>query len=114
MDDNHDGADSLALMLKAMGNDVRTCYDGQQGVELAAQDQPNVILLDIGLSKLNGYEACRRIRLHPWGQKIVIVAVTGWGQEEDMRRSHEAGFDYHLVKPVEPQALMKLLAGLPK
>ena len=112
VDDNQDGADTLAMMLKAMGNEVRTAYDGLQGIDMAAQMQPDVVLLDIGLPKLNGYEACRRMRGQPWGQKIVIIAVTGWGQEEDMRRSHEAGFDHHLVKPVDPQALMKLLAGL--
>jgi DNA-binding response OmpR family regulator len=70
------------------------------------------MLLDIGLPKLNGYEACRRIREQPWGKKVVLIAVTGWGQEEDRRRSHEAGFDRHMVKPVDPQELMKLLAGL--
>jgi DNA-binding response OmpR family regulator len=69
-------------------------------------------LLDIGLPKLNGYEACRRIREQPWGNSVVLIAVTGWGQEDDRRRSHEAGFDHHMVKPVDPQELMKLLAGL--
>ena len=71
-----------------------------------------MILLDIGLPKLNGYEACRRIREQPWGEDVVLIALTGWGQEDDGRRSHEAGFDHHMVKPVDPDALMKLLAGL--
>ena len=71
-----------------------------------------MVLLDIGLPKLNGYEACRRIREQPWGKGMVLIALTGWGQEEDRRRSHEAGFDHHMVKPVDPHALMKLLAGL--
>ena len=71
-----------------------------------------MVLLDIGLPKLNGYEACRRIREQPWGKDMVLIALTGWGQEEDRRRSQEAGFDHHMVKPVDPTALMKLLAGL--
>jgi PAS domain S-box-containing protein len=112
VDDNRDGADSLAMMLRIMGNDTRTAYDGQQGVAAAGEFRPDVILLDIGLPKLNGYEVCRRIREHLWGKSVVLIAVTGWGQEEDRRRSHEAGFDHHMVKPVDPQDLMKLLAGL--
>ncbi len=71
-----------------------------------------MILLDIGLPKLTGYEACRRIRQQPGGKELVIIAQTGWGQEEDRQRTHEAGFDHHMVKPVDPQALMKLLAEL--
>jgi PAS domain S-box-containing protein len=112
VDDNRDGADSLAMMLRIMGNDVRAPYDGQQGVDLAGEFRPDVVLLDIGLPKLNGYEACRRIREQPGGNGVVLIAVTGWGQDEDRRRSREAGFDHHMVKPVEPQSLMKLLAGL--
>lgn len=109
VDDNRDGADSLAMMLRLSGNDARTAYDGQQGIELAGSYRPDVALFDIGLPKLNGYEACRRIREQPWGDGIVMVAVTGWGQDEDRRRSHDAGFDHHMVKPVDPTALMKFL-----
>ncbi len=112
VDDNRDGADSLAMMLRLIGNDTRTAYDGQEGVDVADEYRPDLLLLDIGLPKLNGYEACRRIRQQPWGKRIVLIAVTGWGQDEDRRRSHEAGFDHHMVKPVDPQVLMKLLAGL--
>jgi len=112
VDDNRDGADSLSEMLKMMGNDTRTAYDGQQGVDLAGEYRPNVILLDIGLPKLNGYEACRLIREQPKGKGVVLIAVTGWGQDEDRRRSREAGFDHHMVKPVDPQDLMRMLAGL--
>ena len=112
VDDNRDGADSLSEMLKLMGNDTRTAYDGQQGVDLAGVYRPDVILLDIGLPKLNGYQACRHIRGQPWGKDAVLIAVTGLGQEEDRRRSNEAGFDHHLVKPVDPLALMKMLAEL--
>jgi PAS domain S-box-containing protein len=112
VDDNRDGADSLAMLLRTIGNDTRTAYDGQEGVDLAGQFRPEVLLLDIGLPKLSGYEACRRIREQSWGKGIVLIAVTGWGQENDRRRSHEAGFDHHMVKPVDPQGLMHLLAGL--
>ena len=112
VDDNRDGADSLSEMLNLMGNDTRTAYDGQQGVELAEQYRPEVILLDIGMPKLNGYEACRLIRAKPWGKDIVLIAVTGWGQDKDRYRTHEAGFDHHLVKPVDPQSLMSILAHL--
>jgi CheY-like chemotaxis protein len=93
--------------------EVRTAYDGLEAVEAAAAFNPDVVLLDIGLPKLNGYDACRRIREQPWGKRMVLVAVTGWGQEEDRRRSQEAGFNAHMVKPVDPVALERLLAALP-
>jgi CheY-like chemotaxis protein len=100
------------MLLRIMGNDTRTAYDGQEGVDAVEELRPTVVLLDIGLPKLNGYDACRRIREQPWGRDIFIVALTGWGQEEDRRRSHEAGFDHHLVKPVEPATLEKLLESV--
>ncbi len=109
-DDNTDAAESLALLLEIQGNEVRTAQDGLEAVEVAAELQPDVILLDIGMPRLNGYDACRRIREQPWGRETVIIALTGWGQDEDKRRSREAGFDHHLVKPVEPTALAQLLA----
>jgi len=112
VDDNRDGADSLAMMLRIIGHDIVTAYDGQEGVEAAERHQPDVVLLDIGLPKLNGYEACRRIREQAGARSLVLIAVTGWGQDEDRRRSHAAGFDHHLVKPVDPNALMKLLSDL--
>jgi PAS domain S-box-containing protein len=112
VDDNQDGADSLSEMLKLVGNDTCTAYDGQAAVDAAGEFRPDVILLDIGMPKLNGYEACRRIREQPGGESIVLIAVTGWGQDDDRRRSHVAGFDHHMVKPVDPRALMELLAGL--
>jgi CheY-like chemotaxis protein len=112
VDDNRDGADTLAEMLKLLGNDTRTAYDGEQGVRMAEKYRPDVILLDIGLPKLNGYEACRRIREQTWGKDVALIALTGWGQEKDRIRSQEAGFDRHLVKPVDPQALTEILAGL--
>ncbi len=112
VDDNRDGADSMAEMLKIMGAHTRTAYDGQEAVDVAHDFRPDVILLDIGLPKLNGYEVSRSIREQRWGKKIVLIAVTGWGQADDRRRSDEAGFDHHMVKPVDPDALMKMLAGL--
>jgi signal transduction histidine kinase/ActR/RegA family two-component response regulator len=112
VDDNRDAADSQAMMLRILGNETRTAYDGLEGVQLADTFRPDVVLLDIGLPKLNGFEACRRIREQPWGKKLILVAMTGWGQEEDHRRSHEAGFDGHMVKPVDPKSLIKLLAEL--
>jgi len=112
VDDNRDGADSLSEMLKVVGNDTCTAYDGQAAVDAAAEFRPDVILLDIGLPKLNGYEACRRIREQPGGKDVVLIAVTGWGQDDDRLRSHVAGFDHHMIKPVDPRALMELLAGM--
>jgi CheY-like chemotaxis protein len=112
VDDNVDSATSLAMMLQLMGHEVRTAHDGLQGIDVASEFRPDVILLDIGMPKLNGYDACRRIREQPWGKDVAIIALTGWGQEEDKRRSKEAGFNFHMVKPVEPAALEKLLSGL--
>ncbi len=112
VDDNADSVASMAMMLKIMGNDVRTAKDGLQAVSEAATFQPDVILLDIGMPTLNGYDACRRIREQAWAKQTVLIALTGWGQDEDKRRSEEAGFDHHLVKPVDPAALESLLASL--
>jgi PAS domain S-box-containing protein len=112
VDDNPDAALSMAMVLKLMGCQTRIAIDGREALEAAAAFRPNVVLLDIGMPKMNGYEACRRIRQEPWGRDVVIVAVSGWGQVEDRRRSHEAGFDYHMIKPLNHQALMELLTGL--
>ena len=110
VDDNRDSADSLGMLLSMMGNKVYTAQDGLEAVGAAAAFQPDVVLLDIGLPKLNGYEACRRIREQEGGERMLLVALTGWGKEEDRRRSKEAGFDHHLTKPIEFDALQKLLA----
>lgn len=110
-DDNEDSAVSLSLMLEFMGHEVRTANDGLEAVQIAAEFKPEVILMDIGMPNLNGYDACRRIREHAWGRDIYMIALTGWGQEEDRRLSLEAGFNRHLVKPVEPTAIEKILAS---
>jgi len=112
VDDNVDAATSLAILLKIMGNTLHLAHDGEAAVEAARKYRPDVVLLDIGLPKLNGYDVARAIRQEPWGRNMVLIAVTGWGQDEDKRKSEEVGFDRHLVKPVDPQALMKLLTEL--
>ncbi len=96
------------MLLTVMGHDTRIAHDGLEGVELAEAYRPDLIVLDIGLPKLNGLDVCRRIRERDWAKNVVIVAATGWGQDEDRRRSEEAGFDHHLVKPVDAAALGKL------
>jgi len=109
VDDNVDSAESLALLLRMTGNETHTHHDGLAAIEAAERLRPDVALLDLGMPKLDGYEACRRIRAQPWGKDIRLVALTGWGQEEDRRRSREAGFDAHLVKPVDFGVLNDLL-----
>ncbi|MEA2563422.1 MAG: hypothetical protein QOH06_4926 [Acidobacteriota bacterium] len=111
VDDNQDSAESLAMLLTLKGNETHTASNGQEAVEAAARLRPDVILLDIGMPNMNGYEACRRIREQPGGDGVVIIALTGWGQDEDRRKSSEAGFNEHLVKPLDPAVLMKLLAS---
>ena len=98
------------MMLKYMGNETNTAHDGLEALEVAETFRPDVILLDLGMPRLNGYDAARRIRQEPWGRHTVLVALTGWGQEKDRRRSQQAGFDLHPVKPVDPAALERLLA----
>jgi signal transduction histidine kinase/CheY-like chemotaxis protein len=112
VDDNNDAATSLAMMLSILGYETRTAGDGMAGLEAAAEFRPVVALLDIGLPKINGYDVARRIRQQPWGTDMALVAVTGWGQAEDKQRAIEAGFDHHLVKPVDPTPLTQLLASL--
>ena len=112
VDDNHDSALSLAMMLSIMGHETRTAHDGESAVVTAETFRPEVVLLDIGLPKLNGYEVAQRIREQSWGTSMYLIAVTGWGQDEDRQRSSEVGLNMHMVKPVEPSALEKLLASL--
>jgi len=108
-DDNEDAALALARLLEAVGHTVRTAFDGAQAVRLAAEFDPQVAILDVGMPKLNGLEACTRIRAQPKGGDRLLIAVTGWGQVEDRRLSTNAGFDHHLVKPVDPQVLLGLI-----
>jgi signal transduction histidine kinase len=113
VDDNRDAATSLAMILELMGHEVETAHDGAAALEAAAAFRPDVILLDIGLPKLNGYEVARAIRRQTWGEQLILIAVTGWGQEEDKRRALQAGCNYHLTKPIDPDGLEALLANSP-
>jgi PAS domain S-box-containing protein len=112
VDDNQDAALSLALLLQMSGNETFVAHDGLEAIEAVEKQRPDVVLLDIGLPKMNGHDVCRRVRELPWGKDVVLIALTGWGQQEDRRRSKDAGFDGHLVKPVEPEALLDLLNSL--
>ena len=112
VDDNKDSAISTGMTLKLMGHTTRMAHDGLEALKVAEDFLPEVILLDIGLPKLNGYEVCRHIRQQGWGARMVIIALTGWGQEEDKAKSKEAGFNFHMVKPVDVADLGKLLDGL--
>jgi CheY-like chemotaxis protein/two-component sensor histidine kinase len=112
-DDNKDAADSVAMMLRIMGNEVRTDYDGEQAVRTAQEFRPDLVILDIGMPNLNGYQAARRVRDQNWGKDVYLVAMTGWGQREDRRKAEEAGFNVHMVKPADPSKLMRILEQLP-
>jgi CheY-like chemotaxis protein len=113
VDDNKDSADSLGMLLRLKGNEIRTAHDGLEAVRVAETFHPELVLLDIGLPKLNGYDVARRIRQQPWSPDVILVALTGWGQDEDRRHSKEAGFNFHIVKPLELSDLETLLAGSP-
>jgi signal transduction histidine kinase len=112
-DDNLDAMESLALLLELAGHEVRKASDGLQAVAVATQWQPDLALLDIGMPGLDGYEVARRIRAEPWGERMMVVALSGWGQSEDIRSSSEAGFNLHLVKPISFEALNGVLSQLP-
>ena len=111
VDDNRDSALALAMMLRMMGHEAHTAHDGREALEMAAATRPHVILLDLGMPGLSGHETCRRLRDQPWAKGVTIVALTGWGQEDDRRRSREAGFDGHLVKPVDLGQLARVLGS---
>jgi PAS domain S-box-containing protein len=112
VDDNRDSADSLAMLLEITGNQTFMAHDGLEAIQAVEKYRPEVVLLDIGLPKLDGHEVCRRVREQPWGKDIVVIALTGWGQEDDRRKSEEAGFNGHLVKPVDYDMLLELLGEL--
>jgi CheY-like chemotaxis protein len=111
-DDNVDSADCLARLLKIAGHELCIAYDGPTALALAINFQPKLVLLDIGIPGLTGYEVARRLKETPETKKATLVAITGWGQPEDQQRSREAGFDYHLLKPVKPETLQQLLASI--
>ncbi|HEV3008019.1 MAG TPA: response regulator [Burkholderiales bacterium] len=107
VDDDVDAADSVALMLRAMGHEVEVAHDGRSGIETSRITRPDVVLLDIAMPEMTGYDAAREIRRF-LGAGVRIIAVTGYGQDEDRRRSLEAGFDQHIVKPLDPDLLKRL------
>jgi PAS domain S-box-containing protein len=111
-EDNRDAADTCATLLEVLGHRVETAYCAQRALEIAERFHPHVLLLDIGLPDLNGYELARKVRAASWAKRAVLIAVTGWGQEEDQRRALEAGFDHHLTKPLAPEALESLLQAV--
>jgi CheY-like chemotaxis protein len=113
VDDSEDGAESLAMLLQFEGHQTEKAHDGFEAIAAAERFRPDAVLLDIGLPRMNGYEACRRIRQEPWGKDLLLVALTGWGMEEDRTRSREAGFDAHLVKPIDYDDLLQLLSARP-
>ena len=108
VDDNEDAADSLATLLGVMGYQVRTAYDGPEAIEAADEFQPAVALLDIGLPQLSGYDIARHVR-QMRGEDVLLVAITGWGQEDDRRKAREAGFDHHFTKPADFEQLVQLI-----
>jgi CheY-like chemotaxis protein len=111
-DDSEDAAHTLATLLEISGYELHIAHDGEQALAVAESCRPDVVLLDIGMPKLNGYEVCRRFRECDWGRHMTVIALTGWGQDQDRRRTAEAGFNHHLVKPADPVALLEMLGGL--
>jgi len=112
VDDNADAAESLAMLLSILGHDTRMAFDGETAITTAAEFKPDAVFLDIGMPKIDGHETARRMREQPWGKTLMIVALTGWGQSEDRRRSQAAGFNHHLVKPADPEIVSQLIASL--
>jgi CheY-like chemotaxis protein len=112
VDDNMDGARSLSMVLEIGGHEVRTCYDGAAALEETEGFRPEIVLLDIGLPGMDGFEVARRLRQMSLSPQPLLVALTGYGQADDIRRSREAGFDHHLVKPADPETLTSLFATL--
>jgi len=113
-DDNRDAAESLASLLRMVGHEVRIAYDGVEAVGVASEYRPDAIVLDIGMPKMNGYDVAKKLRAESTGKELTIIALSGWGQEADKQRSREAGIDHHLVKPLEPSSLLRLLASKPR
>ena len=110
-DDNKDAAESLAMLLEMAGHEVRVAHLGRAALSLAQVFRPDTALLDIGMPDISGYEVARALRAEPWAANILLVALTGWGQESDRRRALEAGFDHHLIKPIDPDKLAGLIVS---
>jgi CheY-like chemotaxis protein len=111
VDDNDAYVESLSLLVEMLGHEVRTAPDGGAALDVAAEFRPDVVLMDIGMPGMNGYETARRMREESWGADVMLVALTGWSQEKHRRRTAEAGFDHHLVKPAKAEELRLLLVG---
>lgn len=112
IDDNIDSAECMALLLRLGGHEVQMAHDGQAALDTALTFQPQIVLLDLGLPKLDGYEVARRLRAHPQIQKAILIALTGFGRAEDHQLSEQAGFDHHLTKPVDPNTVEALIKSL--
>ena len=104
-------ATSLAVLLSLHGQEVRTAFGGLEALRVAEEWQPDAAVLDIGMQDMNGYELCRRLRAQSWGRQLLLIACTGWGQDSDREQARSAGFDHHLVKPVDPEAMLRLLSA---
>lgn len=109
VDDNHDSAESMAMLLQVTGHEVRTAHEGTGALQIALEYRPECVLLDIGLPGMNGYAVAERLRALPGFGNVIMIAMTGYGQEEDRQRSREAGFDHHLVKPLDFDVLTSIL-----
>jgi CheY-like chemotaxis protein len=112
VDDNEDSAESLSVLLRLNGHLVESAHDGRHALEAAERFRPDVILLDLGMPGMNGYEVCHKIRMQPWGGDILLIAQTGWGQDQDRQRTKDVGFDGHLTKPIDHDQLEKILTDL--
>ena len=111
VDDNRELAQSMVRFIRVLGHEIRVAFDGLEALQIASEFRPDIVLMDIGLPKLSGYDVAREIRSKPWGAKMTLVAMTGWGRDTDRRQSQEAGFDRHMIKPVEADALETLLSS---
>lgn len=112
VDDNRDAATSLSMLVEVLGHEQRVAFGGLEALALVEGFVPDVVLLDLGMPGIDGFETCRRLRQQPWGSRVIVIAVTGWGQAEHVQMTRAAGFDLHLTKPVPPDELVALLARL--
>jgi CheY-like chemotaxis protein len=108
-DDNEDSAESFAMLLSFSGHEVRVAHDGEAALDALREFRPDVAFLDIGMPGLTGYEVAQAVRAEPWGHEMKLIAVTGWGQPDDRMRARTAGFDRHLIKPIDPAEVDRLL-----